>query len=60
VGAGHFLKAAIFASANDQAGTEGAARDYKFVCHGVLDLILALLELAYKFRAGSVEQQLRD
>ncbi len=35
VSAGHFLKAAIFAAANDEAGAKRAARDDEFVCHCV-------------------------
>ena len=52
VGAGHFVEAAIFAGAYDQAGAEGAASDYEFVCHGVLSTILSLATLGYKFDPG--------
>jgi hypothetical protein len=48
------VEAAVFAGANDQAGAKGAACDYEFVCHGVLQWILNLLRLGYKFRRALV------
>ena len=38
VGPGHFREAAVLASADNQAGLEGAACNDQFVCHGVSSL----------------------